>query len=199
MATEYSIELTPEAKAAMARVRGFPLRLGRAVAQGLDTANEVVKGRIERQRLDGKGPFPVAEHRLGKVTGKLVESFHKTPAQVISDSGKVVQVSTSLGASIKYAAAHEFGYQGRVQVRSFTRKNPRGDVFRSFAPTSLARAGRKTKTQKKVASGVSTVKAHTRKMNIPARAPIRTGIEENIGVYNEEVSKAVVEELGGTP
>jgi phage gpG-like protein len=124
-------------------------------------ALEVVTGRIQEKRLSGKGPFPVEEHRLGQVTQQLWRSTRATPATVVSE-GTHSEVVGAIGASVIYAAVHEFGFQGEVSVKAKGKR-----------------------------------RANTRNMNMPERAPFRTGIKENLDYISEEISKELVATLEG--
>jgi phage gpG-like protein len=128
---------------------------------------EIVTGRIQEKRLSGKGPFPVEEHRLGQVTQQLTRSTRSTPAKVTSTGTQAV-IEGSIGASVRYAAVHEFGFLGEVQVKAFKRK------------------GR-------------SVKAYQRRMNIRARAPFQTGINENRDYIAGEIEKELVATLEAKP
>lgn len=120
-----------------------------AIMRGMEKGAAYMVGKITEDRLTGKGPFPVADHRLGVVTGMLRRSFHWAGAARVNGN----EVTTEIGANVVYAAAHEFGYVGAVTVKEHVRKTKKG--------------------------GAATVKEHERKVNIPERAPIRTGIAEH--------------------
>jgi hypothetical protein len=195
MAIKLQVQWSPAASSALDTLRTMPERLGPAIARGLDAANQLVLGRITQKRFTGKGPFAVGDHRLGIVTGRLRQSLNARPAELRSGNGSgggSIVADSGIGSNVKYMGPHEFGYKGDVQVRSFTRHNPRGDIKQ---PISRMRRGKQKIVYRQLATGISVVKAHTRKMDIPERAPIRTGVEENKAIYGEQLSNAVLEEM----
>jgi phage gpG-like protein len=190
MNVSIQVQLTPQSEALLAAYRRAPQEFPQALKRGMTRALEVVAGRIQQNRLTGVGPFPPPEHRLGERTTRLRRSVRATPAIVISEGQQSV-VEGAIGSNVKYAAVHEFGFTGSVNVKAFVRKNPRGDILAKFNPIS----GRSTRTTKKIASGVSNVRAHTRRMNIPERAPFRTGIGENLEYIAGEIQKELIATL----
>jgi phage gpG-like protein len=112
-------------------------------------------------------------------------------------------VESSIGSNVRYAGVHEFGFSGVVTVKEFTRKSPQGDKFlvgggvasRKFA-TRVGLTGRKLKAAQ-VASGVSRVRAHTRKMNVSARAYLRKSVAERLVNYSAEMEKRTVAAMEG--
>jgi hypothetical protein len=82
-----------------------PAKTLEAIRRGMTRALEVTTGRIQENRLSGRGPFPPAFHRVGQVTQQLTRSTRATPAKIESNSSVV----GAIGASVIYAAVHEFG------------------------------------------------------------------------------------------
>ncbi len=156
-----------------AALRGLkPSEMLRIVRRGMDRGTQAVSTAIQRNRLSGKGPYAVAANRLGvgqsKNGGRLRKSLRPTPAQVTADA-----VTTMIGSKVHYAAAHEFGFKGKVPVPAHSRT-----IKKAF--------GKKLK-----AASTHTVKAHQRLVNIPERRPIRTGIEENRPLIINEIIREV--------
>lgn len=144
-----------------------------ATKRGMTRAGQLVAGQIIRTRLTGQGPFPVAAHQLGVRSGRLRKSLRATPA-VVNGS----EVTVQIGSAVRYAAAHEFGFSGPVPVKAHQRT-----VKKAFG--------------KKLKSPVTgPVKAHKRKVIVPERAPIRTGIEENLATFSNEITREVKSTLG---
>jgi len=85
-------------------------------------------------------------------SGKLRNSIH-----VKSSTRNSVIISTP----VKYAAVHNFGFKGTVKVRAHSRR-----VFGRAKVSNIK--SRRTRSVKFTA-GSHTVKAHTRKMNMPQR------------------------------
>lgn len=135
-------------------------------------------GHIIAKRLRGKGPFPPAEGRLGVRTARLWQSVWQAPAKISGNT-----ITASIGTNVKYAGAHEYGFTGVVQVKAHKR--------RIIAHDRYEKRGRGwTKTQ----SGIrGTVRAHSMRMHIPARAPFRRGIEDRIPNLQRALSGAVID------
>jgi phage gpG-like protein len=140
-----------------------PAHMTRAISRGMERGAALAVGDITKRRLTGKGPFPVSEHKLGVVTGRLRRSLHWTPARVVGDG-----VEVDIGARVEYAAAHEFGFSGSVQVKAHTRITKKGS---------------------------HKVKAHKRTMKVPERAPVRTGLRENLDTFEKAVGDSIVQTM----
>ena len=182
------IQLTPEAVAVVQSFHTLPARMLDKMRGAMDQANELVIGRMSVSRFTGRGPFPVSEHRLGVRTNRLRSSIRRNDAQIVGQS-----VQGAIGSNVTYAGVHEFGStaSGIATVRPFTRRKA---VKEYRVPLGGSR-GRLVKVT--AGDGTVTVRAHSRrwKHNIPARAPFRTGIEENAGIYTDLLSKAVIESM----
>ncbi len=178
-----SIQLTSNAEQIVRQLGQFPAASLRGIARAMDLENELTVGHIQAAKLSQRGPLT-----LGVVTNRLRSSIRPSAAVV-----EVNAVSSSIGSNVAYAAAHEFGFDGQVQVRSFTRKNPRGNLFSAAATVSLkdGRISRAKAKVKQTAAGISIVRAHQRHMKLPERAFIRTGIEERAKAYGVSISAAI--------
>jgi hypothetical protein len=80
-----------------------------AIKRGMDYALSIVRGRIQRDRLSGKGPFPPDEHRLGIVSQQLQRSLREEPATIDGNT-----VTGTIGSPVFYGALHEYGWSGTV-------------------------------------------------------------------------------------
>lgn len=172
--TELTITLDPAAQALLRRLETFP---GPAIAAAMDRENELSIGHIQSERMSRRGP-----ETLGVVSNRLRSSLRRTVAVIETNS-----VASSIGSNVKYMGVHEFGYQGTVQVSPFLRRNPRGNI------TTLTRRG----ATKLIASGVSHVRAHSRTMKMPERAPIRRGLADRSTAYGRAISDAIIEHYSG--
>jgi hypothetical protein len=147
----------------------------------MDRENELTVAHIQQARATGQGPFPVTENRLGVRTGRYRRSIRRSPARVIQ--GAVV---SSIGSNLAYAGVHEFGFRGPVNVKPHTRqvasRNVRGTVDGK---------------RKLVAKGLAFVRGHSRQVDVPARAPITTGIQDRAAAYSAAASEAVIDTLRG--
>ncbi len=154
------IEITPQAQAVIRKLQRFPQEIGAAIKRGMDEAGNTAWSDITQKRFSGKGPFPVSEHRLGERTERLKQSLFWRAATVTNE-GQSVSVTGTMGSEgVRYFPVHEYGFVGDVSVKPFFRKN---------------RKGKGKKSKDRVA-----VRGHTRHMNIPARAPMHTGIQDHI-------------------
>jgi hypothetical protein len=182
-----------------------PVHAMSAVGRGMEKGSAYMVGEITAKRLTGKGPFPVAENKLGVVSGRLRRSFHWTGYARIEGTNASVQI----GATVVYAAAHEFGFQGTVTVKAHTRKMKKGsqriaatETTRRINYTGLGgvtsqaqkRATRSAHTRT-LKGGTAKVKSHQRYLNIPERKPIRTGINENMNMMIQSIADEIVAEL----
>jgi phage gpG-like protein len=188
MPVQLKIELTESAKKIVAGLQTLPDQIVSAIALGMDKANQFAIGAIQKDHLTGQGPFPPEEHKLGIRTSRLRGSVNATPATV---SGTTV--TSSIGSNVIYAAIHEFG--GRVhhparQVKTRLRTDARGNLLRQLGHPKLAIFAR---TSHKRAKEVIT-RGKEYDVDMPERAPFRTGIEESDHSYKREISAAIVAE-----
>jgi len=102
-----TIEIPRETQERIKKLVLLPEGVPQAIARGMDYALSIVRGRIQKTRLSGKGPFPPEQRRLGEVRGKLKESLLESKA-VITDGGKTI--TGEIGSSIFYGFLHEYGF-----------------------------------------------------------------------------------------
>jgi phage gpG-like protein len=172
--------------AAVAERVGNPRPMLEAIARAMDLENDLTVGHIQAKHLTGKGPYPPSEHRLGEVTEMFRKSLRRSAA-VIEENA----VTSGIGTNLRYAGVHEFGFDGNVTVRQYTRRT--FDTFKT-TQTSMDRWGhiRKRRIETQLMTGSITVRSFTRHMRMPERAPIRTGIEERAQNYQDSISAAIV-------
>ena len=170
---EASVTVSPNLEGALRALK--PDVLARVIGAGMVKATELIKGQIERKRLTGNPgkPWPVAEHRLRSISGTLRKSvYYSKTADVNGDA-----IRTHIGSNVKYAAAHEFGFTGNVKV-----KPGRMKITQVFG--------------RKLASPLTANRrAFTRRMRVPERAPIRTGIKDHFALIDREIQRAVKAEF----
>ena len=180
------IGITSNAQQIVEQLRGFPSAMLRAIARETDDQNQITVSHIQRAHLTGKGPYPPAQHRLGEISHHLRDTLWASKAQV-TPSG----VASSIGTNLRYASVHEYGFDGSITVREYTRRR-----FQTFhtSVTTIDRRGhlRKRKTDIELQTGASTVRSFQRHMRMPERAPIRTGIEERRDNYSASISRAIL-------
>lgn len=160
-------------------------RMAEGIRAGLDRANVIVLSRIQRSRFTGTGPLPVEQRRLGHRSRRLIRSLGASRA-VIRDAGGL-SVGTGLGSNVTYYGAHEFGFAGTVQVPAHRREMPE--------TTRTSRSGRAYT----VPARTQSVRAHSRRMRVPERRPMREGLaeERNQETYKDEIYTGILDALGG--
>ena len=82
----------------------------------------------------------------------------------------------TVGTNVEYAAIHEYGFSGSVQVKSFQREMTRA-FGKPISPTQV------------------TVRAHTRNVNMPERSFLRSTLREMKSEIEEGLQKAIAKEL----
>lgn len=182
------LQLSPEGEHTMAKLAAYPERMRAAICKGLDLGLQVALDQTTKNRFSGKGPFPYAEHRLGVIDGRLRASLRRVPAKV-----EQTTITAAIGSNVKYFGIHEFGFDGTVQVRAHQRVNFR---TKAGAPIAKRRIGKTKKAQADITRHEGTVKAHSRRVNIPARAPLSTGIAEQADGIAAQISAALIREWG---
>jgi phage gpG-like protein len=172
MSDSISIRLTDQSKELIAQ---FPLRADMALtamAKELDRQNELTIAYAQENKLSAPSATT-----LGVRTGLLRRSLRRNDAVVSADT-----ITGAIGTNVKYAAVHEYGFDGDVEVSAFTRRVRSRDV----------RVKRKL-----TAFGVAYVRAFTRHMRMPARPFISSSIAERLDAYCTGLSNAAVAALGG--
>jgi len=183
---ELRIELSPEAEAMLSRMRSSGPVL-RAMARAMDRENQATIAHISTVRMrgnDGK-PFPPELHVLGVRTARLRRSLRAVKAEV---SGEVIE--SGIGSNVKYAGVHEFGGRIEVPPRAVTvrlKETRKGELARQIGFENLAVFAKRT------AKRAREVRTQRRGYTIemPARAPIRSGIEDRLAAYGAALSEAV--------
>ncbi len=181
---QWDVSIPPGSEALRQRLLTYPQDAMGAMARGMDKGLQLLLGVITRERFTGEGPFPVSDGRLGVKTNRLRLSLRSSASEIEGDT-----VKGALGSNTRYFGVHEEGFEGDVNVRSFTRQ---------VSPTQFTKKGgglskeqRKTKASRETALGTETVKAHTRHMRMPARGPMRHGIADHGDIVPRELSRAL--------
>lgn len=99
MSDSLQIELSPQARAVMARVREWPASAVARMARALDAENELTIGHITTTKLRNAAP-----QFLNARTGHLRHSLRAAATRVMG-----AQIETAIGTNVGYAAVHEFG------------------------------------------------------------------------------------------
>lgn len=172
MSDFFSVQIDFDAVAAQAARYGSRAMVGRlaeGIRMGMERANLSILGRAMKERFTGQGPFSVSANRLGVKTGQLRRSLRATKPVVVDVA--TLSVASKAGSKVEYFGAHEFGFRGTANVRSHARRTRGG--------------------------GRATVRAHSRKMNVPERRPLRTAYAspDAQAIYQREITKSVAKEM----
>ena len=103
-------------------------------------------------------------------TGRLRRSIHP------EWDFKPGHMGATVGTNVEYAAIHEYGFKGTVQVKSFQREMTKA-FGRPIAPKQV------------------TVSAHSRNINMPERSFLRSALREMNTEILEGLRNAVAKEL----
>jgi len=155
-------------------------QIAKHLLRGVEEGSAQLLAKIQKERLTGQGPFPVAQKRLGNVSGHLKETMRFSRATFAG--GKL---KTSVGSNVKYFGRHEFGGGGR-QVRV--------GAHRVKAHTRTKLFGR----SQRVEMPAHTRQAYLRKDNMPKREPVMAGVREHAGrIYGITIEKHLIRALEG--
>jgi len=137
------------------------------------------------------GPRP---ERLGRVTGRLATSVARGwKVQTVGEKNILIQ----FGTDVPYAPVHEYGFHGTVQVPAHTRHVSSGDVFKRMKKISQ-RTGREFTSKSVVSRGSTTVRAHSRMMNIRKRPFLRPAVEANFQFLKDGIMEILRQSSLGT-
>lgn len=141
--------------------------------------------RAQKERFTGQGPFPVSQNRLGVVSGRLRRDLHSEPAEITGRG-----YSGRIGAAVEYYGAHELGFSGTVNVPAHKRDARTVD---RKAQTRTTKSGKAVSIRSNQFSLLpQSVRAHTRKVTIPKRAPLATAITQHgEAILGAEISKVI--------
>jgi len=179
-----NVTLTASGMAIVERLRAFPEKLAVAVAKGTGAGVQIALGKTQKERFTGRGPFPINENRIGIRTGRMRNSL--LLSSMSRDAGGTNARVVSTG--VKYFPAHEFGFAGTVNVKEHAR------TVATYNGKRVKNTRKPRKSDKfTVTKTTGTVRAHTRKVNIPERRMLRTGLAQHLPAA---LSEAIERELG---
>lgn len=170
------ILISGPALAAIDRLGNDP-QLGAVVAREMDEQNQLAIGKITTGHLSG----PTGETSLSVRSNTLRKSVRASKAVILGG----LNVASSIGSNVRYAGIHEFGYTGDVQVGAHSR------VLTKKTQVIFG------KRKKKLRGASIAVRAHTRHVDVPARAPFGHGIADHAPDYGEAISNAIINYVGG--
>jgi phage gpG-like protein len=106
----------------------------------------------------------VLRNRTGTLRRKLNAKVETAPGRTVG----------TVGIKLSYAAAHEFGFSGTVQVRAHQRRVGLRQALQEAKTAKGKTIMRKAQAHDRLAQ----VKAHARKMNMPKRSFLRAALAE---------------------
>lgn len=158
------------------------------VRKAIDLGMQKLAFQAQKERFTGNGPFPVSENRLGVVSGRMRRAIYARAATITADG-----YEAKIGAAVEYFAAHEFGFNGTVQVPQHQRE---AYSVNRAARTRTSKKGKEFSVRANQFSVLpGSVRAHARKVNIPARKPMRTAIEQHGARILSAAIKAALKNL----
>lgn len=178
----FTIGLTNQGQNALAQMQSFPTRLLNKLVKTLDMQNQLTVSTVQQKRLSFPKSGPSTLEGLRVQSNTLRKSVARVPATLTSDG---ISSAVKVGTNVRYAAVHEFGFTGTVQIKAHVRKK---DIKKSFTTFGFK------KTTKKVGEQETHVKSHSRHVNFPARRMFQRTLEERRGAYVQAISKDVVNE-----
>lgn len=190
--SQNTVQFTAATMRLLNRLDHAPVALKVSLGRAVDLENQLTVSHIAQRYLSKRGP-----DTLGVVTNRLRSSLWAAKARV---TGGVLL--SAIGSNVSYAGVHEFGFDGPVKVRAFTRRNRALDVYRVVRVEAVLNedgsiSRRARKSRQLAAQGVQRVRAHTRHAHYAERAPIRRGIADRMPAYGVALEKATLDYLKG--
>lgn len=160
-------------------------RIMQAAHTGLASGLEEVVGIVRLEFLSGSP--------LRRVTGRLQSGM----TQSVTRAGAVL--FGRVGNAVKYAAYHEFGFHGTVNVRAHSRVmdqvNAKGQSMPATPGKVISGVLQTRKESAKRQRGgfvmVQFVKAHSRKVNYAGKPFVRPALERHSPKIAENINKSV--------
>lgn len=174
------IKITPPPSEISRTWAEFPRRLNAHIAAALDVQNELTIASAVTNRLRFPSSAPPVPDGLRLITGHLARSLSSRKAVDTGDG-----VTSAIQSSVKYAAVHEYGFEGRVFVRPHSRKTQKHYS--------------KTLGRTKIQRGEASVRGFSRNMHLPARSFIRSTLRERQGDYEQAIKNTVADTLKEMP
>lgn len=196
MASETRVRLTLSPGLQRLVQRGAPAVVNPAIARALDEQNELTIGQTVRERMSFPRTGPATMEGLRVQSGRLRRSLTRSRA-VVTPSG----VTSAIGSNVRYFGTHEFGFSGTQSVPAHQRRLPKRYALttgQTISPSVAARAGFLTKGGKlraglgeELLQGAVSVRAHQRRVNIPAREMVQRTILARVPAYANAIGREV--------
>ena len=145
--------ITMRSEQLVASLLGKSDQLHAAMVRVMNRLSIEVQGQVKSDKLTGQV--------LHVRSGTLRRSINRD----VQDDG--TNVTATVGTNVRYARVHEYGFDGSVDVRSFSRKTPSG--------------------------GQAEVRAHTRQVRLPERSFLRSTVKEQADHIRADIKRAALE------
>ena len=162
------ILVSMRAEALLARLAGTGDRLQSGMRRAVERLSIIVQGGVKEDKLTGQV--------LHVRTGTLRRSINR---KITEDSSGVF---ATVGTNVKYAAAHEYGFDGEVTVKAHTRR----------AQQQMALKGKKRPGK---SEGTITVRQFTRHMHLPERSFLRSELRDRSTQIQQDLRSAALEAI----
>lgn len=149
------------------------LRLGGAVGKEVRRQATLLVAYVKENKL--------SDHVLKVQTGRLRRSITMRYAQ------QGAQYTAWVGTNVRYARAHELGFQGSVSVRAYVVKEHMRKQTTAF--------GRPLAAPKMVTVQSHSVRSHAMQMNLAKRAFLAPSLEERQDSILKGLRQAIAQEL----
>lgn len=171
-----------KAEAFLARLSGASDRLRRAMLLVVNRLTIEVQAVVKR-KLSGEV--------LHVRSGTLRRSVNR---RVVEEGGSVVG---SVGTNVRYAAPHEYGFTGDVQVRGHSRRSARQLALARWRRKKDGTLVEVAGSYKKAGGGAGEVwvAPHVRHVNMPERSFLRSTLREFSDKIRRDVRAAALEAL----
>jgi phage gpG-like protein len=134
-------------------------------------ARDAVRNAVSRLTI-GLQNKVVSEKLSGQVLKNRTGTLRRSIIERVEESA--TSITGIVGTNLVYAAAHEYGFQGTVNVREHTRR-----ISQAFG--------------RPIAPVEATVRAHSMRMNLPERSYLRSSLREYQPTIEDGLSSAVKE------
>ena len=162
------IIVSMRAEALLARLAGTSDRLQAGMRRTVERLSIVVQGDVKESKLSGQV--------LHVRSGTLRRSINR----VVTDDAS--GVFATVGTNVRYAAAHEYGFDGDVTVKAHTRR-------------SVLQLAAKRKDRVGKSEGAIQVRQFTRHMHMPERSFLRSVLRERAPEIQQSLRAAAMEAI----
>lgn len=162
------IVVSMRAEALLARLAGTGAALQSGMRRAVERLSIIVQGGVKEGKLTGQV--------LHVRTGTLRRSINR---RITEDSSGVF---ATVGTNVRYAAAHEYGFDGEVTVKAHTRR----------AQQQMALKGKKRPGK---SEGTINVRQFTRHMHLPEKSFLRSELRDRTPQIQQDLRSAALEAI----